>query len=90
MPIYEFECDECQEVTELWQSMSDAPLEKCPKCGGSVHKLISKSSFHLKGGGWYADGYGNSKTTKQSDSPAPKKEKKAATCAKAATCPCAS
>ena len=70
MPIYEYECEECKEVVEAWQSISDEPLATCEKCGGSLHKLISMSSFHLKGGGWYADGYGssgNSKTTETTE-----------------------
>ena len=91
MPIYEYECDSCHEVTELWQNMSDDPLTRCPKCGGPVHKLISQSSFQLKGGGWYADGYSSS----SGSSPAPaaksvKKTEKPAACPNAASCPCAS
>lgn len=57
MPIYEYQCDNCQLVTEAWQSLADEPLTTCQTCAGSLRKLISKSSFHLKGGGWYADGY---------------------------------
>ncbi len=57
MPIYEYECDGCQAVHELVQKMSDAPLETCPTCGGRVKKLISLSSFHLKGTGWYNTDY---------------------------------
>ena len=57
MPIYEYECDECKEVVEAMQSFSDEPLTDCPSCSGTLHKLISRSSFHLKGGGWYSDGY---------------------------------
>ena len=62
MPVYEYECPECKRVFEVQQRMSDAPLSTCPECGGAVKKLISMSAFHLKGGGWYADGYtcGNS------------------------------
>ncbi|MEN8140531.1 MAG: FmdB family zinc ribbon protein [Thermodesulfobacteriota bacterium] len=94
MPIYEYECQECQSITELWQSMSDGPLEKCPDCDGPVQKLISQSSFHLKGGGWYADGYGNSKSSGASKDSTPAKSKakaeKKASCPKAANCPCAS
>ena len=37
--------------------MSDKPLKKCPDCSGKVQKLISRSSFHLKGSGWYATDY---------------------------------
>lgn len=87
MPIYEYECDECHKVVETWQSMSDKPLSTCKECGGSMKKIISQSAFHLKGGGWYADGYSSSGTasTKSTSS----SEKKAA-CPNAASCPCAS
>ncbi len=70
MPIYEYECSECHNIFEITQSMSDAPLTICSTCSGPLKKLISRSAFHLKGGGWYADGYGQSK--KNGDSPAEK------------------
>lgn len=57
MPIYEYQCESCQDVIEKWQSLSDKPLTSCPSCSGAMKKLISRSSFQLKGGGWYADGY---------------------------------
>ena len=57
MPVYEYECRGCGKVHEVWQSMNDAPLASCPDCDGEVYKIISRSSFHLKGGGWFADGY---------------------------------
>src|SRR5207247_8093129 len=58
MPIYEYRCTSCGAVTEVLQrSMSDKPLKKCPKCSGEVEKLISRSSFHLKGSGWYVTDY---------------------------------
>jgi putative FmdB family regulatory protein len=57
MPVYEYECDKCEKVFEVQQRMSDAPLEKCPECDAPVRKLVSMSSFQLKGGGWYSDGY---------------------------------
>ena len=60
MPIYEYECNSCKKVIEITQRISDAPLSECPDCSGSVRKLISVSSFQLKGGGWYADGYNGS------------------------------
>lgn len=37
--------------------MSDKPLSKCPTCRSKVEKLVSAAAFHLKGGGWYVDGY---------------------------------
>lgn len=61
MPIYEYECAKCGHEFEREQRMSDPPVKTCPKCKGrKVTKLISRSSFVLKGGGWYADGYSDS------------------------------
>ncbi|NLZ16418.1 MAG: zinc ribbon domain-containing protein [Desulfobulbaceae bacterium] len=61
MPIYEYECNQCDKTLEVSQSIKDAPLSTCPDCGQPVRKLISASSFLLKGGGWYADGYTHAK-----------------------------
>ena len=57
MPIYEYQCEACQDIIEAQQSLSDKPLTTCPACAGALKKLISRSSFQLKGGGWYSDGY---------------------------------
>ncbi len=57
MPIYEYECSDCGALTEAWQKITDPPLEKCDKCGGQLRKLISQSTFHLKGTGWYVTDY---------------------------------
>jgi len=57
MPIYEYECLECGKITEAWQRFSDAPLDSCEHCSGRVKKLVSHSSFHLKGSGWYVSDY---------------------------------
>jgi len=64
MPIYEYQCDNCQQLTEAWQSLAEAPLTTCQSCSGTLKKIISMSSFHLKGGGWYADGYSGSSNQK--------------------------
>jgi putative FmdB family regulatory protein len=57
MPIYEYRCADCNHQFELMQKFSDPPLEQCPSCAGQVHKLISRSAFHLKGSGWYVTDY---------------------------------
>jgi putative FmdB family regulatory protein len=58
MPIYEYRCNGCGEVFEVIRKFSDKPLKKCILCGvDKVEKLISQSSFVLKGGGWHKDGY---------------------------------
>ena len=59
MPVYEYECSGCQKIFEVQQRLSEKPLSACPECGTEVRKLISRSSFQLKGGGWYSDGYSN-------------------------------
>jgi putative FmdB family regulatory protein len=62
MPIYEYQCGACGHRFEEWQKMSDPPVRTCPKCKAKkVEKLISQTSFSLKGGGWYSDLYGSSK-----------------------------
>ncbi|MBA3071209.1 MAG: zinc ribbon domain-containing protein [Nitrospirae bacterium] len=57
MPIYEYECLNCGEIHEARQKFSDKPLSKCPKCGGTLKKIISNTSFILKGTGWYKTDY---------------------------------
>ena len=57
MPIYEYQCKKCGHQTELWQKFSDPPLARCERCNGKMKKLISQSTFHLKGGGWYVTDY---------------------------------
>ena len=59
MPFYEWKCKNpsCDHVFETLQSMRELdPL--CPKCKSKVRRLISKTSFQLKGDGWYKDHYG--------------------------------
>jgi putative FmdB family regulatory protein len=59
MPIYEYRCTKCEHEFEAWQKMSDPPIKVCPKCHAhKVEKLVSLSSFQLKGSGWYATDYG--------------------------------
>ena len=57
MPVYEYECQKCGDVLEVSQRISDTPLKDCPRCTGTLKKIISATAFHLKGGGWYSDGY---------------------------------
>ncbi len=57
MPIYEYECLNCGKQYEISQRFNDEPLSRCPECGGHVHKLISRTSFILKGTGWYVTDY---------------------------------
>jgi putative FmdB family regulatory protein len=68
MPIYEYECTKCGNIEEALQKFSDKPLTKCNHCSGKLHKLVSQSTFHLKGTGWYVTDYADKskKSTKAS------------------------
>lgn len=58
MPLYEYECTKCGKNFEALQKFSDAPLTTCSLCGGGpVNKRLSRTSFQLKGNGWYATDY---------------------------------
>jgi putative FmdB family regulatory protein len=63
MPIYEYECSQCHQTSDALQKVNDPPPETCPRCGAhnSLSRLLSRTSFVLKGGGWYADLYSSSK-----------------------------
>ena len=61
MPIYEYQCENCDEVFEISQKISDPPPSR-HHCGSTrIKRLLSSTSFVLKGGGWYADGYASAK-----------------------------
>ena len=61
MPIYEYRCEKCENQFEMLQKITAEPLKECPECGGPVNKLVSSTSFILKGGGWYATDYGKNR-----------------------------
>lgn len=80
MPIYEYRCNKCEATDEVLQKVSDPAPEECPSCGTkkSMEKLISQTSFQLKGGGWYKDLYSSTKPAQESkDKPKKKAESKA-------------
>ena len=63
MPIYEYVCKQCGKLTDVLQKLNDPAPDACPACGakGPLEKVISRTSFVLKGGGWYSDLYGSKK-----------------------------
>ncbi|HEC26562.1 MAG TPA: zinc ribbon domain-containing protein [Gammaproteobacteria bacterium] len=80
MPIYEYKCEECGHQLEVIQRFSDDLLTECPKCNKqALKKMISASTFRLKGTGWYETDFKNS--GKKPDKKAAKPEKKAASSA---------
>ena len=59
MPIYEYQCPKCGNVFEEWAKASESHKEEpCPKCGTPSPRIISRTSFVLKGDGWYVSDYG--------------------------------
>ena len=62
MPIYEYQCTECDHIIEKIESFkSEIRTIMCPFCNGISNRILSLGSFHLKGSGWYKDGYGKKK-----------------------------
>ncbi len=61
MPIYEYQCDDCGDRTEVLQRLSDDKLKECGKCGGALQRLISAPAVQFKGTGWYVTDYGGRK-----------------------------
>lgn len=61
MPLYAYRCTACGAHEEHLQRFSDPPMTKCEVCGGALEKELTGAAFHLKGGGWYKDGYASSK-----------------------------
>ena len=59
MPIYEYHCSKCEGKFEIIHGISESPKTKCPECGGKMKRQVSLGAFHLKGSGWYKDGYAN-------------------------------
>ncbi|MBI2082234.1 MAG: zinc ribbon domain-containing protein [Deltaproteobacteria bacterium] len=76
MPLYSYKCRSCQKEHEVIQKFSDPPLKKCPVCGGKLEKLIQASTFQLKGGGWYKDGYSSVKSGSASQTTVKKEPEK--------------
>ncbi|HEY1265955.1 MAG TPA: zinc ribbon domain-containing protein [Candidatus Binatia bacterium] len=87
MPIYEYHCDKCGDF-ETTQRITEKPLSRCPTCKGKVKKLISNTSFQLKGTGWYITDYGRkgkSDNGSSSKSESSKSESKSSSEAKSET-----
>ena len=65
MPIYEYQCDECEHKLEALQKISDDPLKQCPECGqDGLRKLVSAAAFRLSGSGWYETDFKDKKEQK--------------------------
>ena len=73
MPIYEYECRSCRYRFEELQKITEDPLRRCPKCGKEkLVKLVSNTSFQLKGTGWYVTDFKDKKSKKEGEKPSGK------------------
>lgn len=70
MPIYEYLCQDCKQIFEDWQQDHKERDIPCPVCGGNAKRIISSTSFVLKGGGWYANGYSGAAESASTAKPA--------------------
>lgn len=72
MPTYEYKCDNCDHLFEIYQSMKDDKLTKCPECGKeTLRRLIGTGSgLIFKGSGFYLTDYKNKPSEKSASSPA--------------------
>ena len=69
MPIYEYYCDACGHEFEVMQKITDRPIRKCEKCKKlKAKRSISKTSFVLKGSGWYVTDYGGANASRAKES----------------------
>lgn len=57
MPIYEYRCDDCEQVFEAIQRISDEPLDACRRCGGAARRIVSSPAIQFLGSGWYVTDY---------------------------------
>lgn len=62
MPTYEYRCDECEHQFEVFQKMSDDPVEECESCGSPVRRMLFPVAIHFKGSGFYTTDYARKKT----------------------------
>jgi putative FmdB family regulatory protein len=74
MPIYEYVCEKCNNHLEVMQKITEEPLTTCPECEGQLKKMISNTSFVLKGTGWYVTDYASNKNN-SSKAPAANNQK---------------
>lgn len=84
MPIYEYRCEKCGSHIEVIQKLSDPPLKRCKKCRGKLVKAVSRTSFQLKGSGWYKTDYSPKSSSAEKDKPEKPTEKKTETKSSAA------
>ena len=70
MPLYEYQCEECGQRTEVLQRVGAPPIGPCASCGGEMRRLVSAPAFRFKGSGWYVTDYARKGPGKDKGEPA--------------------
>ncbi len=84
MPTYEYECLECKHKFDVFQSIKDDPIKKCPECGSKVRKLFGNAGIIFKGSGFYVNDYKKGVPPQQNDSSS---KETCSSCNAAGNCP---
>ena len=87
MPVYEFQCKQCNQIFEYQQRLADEPKSVCEACGGALEKLISRSAFQFKDNSWYKDLYASTKPAADAGGGAPAAPAKTETASPAPAAP---
>lgn len=70
MPLYEYQCTQCNRVFEAIRKFSDPDLTECSQCGGQLERLLSAPAIQFRGSGWYVNDYAKkSSANGRQDSP---------------------
>ena len=85
MPIYEYVCEKCGSRIEVIQKVGDTPRKRCSKCKGKLEKKISRTSFQLRGSGWYKTDYSSGQKDSSKEKPETLPDKKSESQTKKAT-----
>ncbi len=75
MPIYEYRCEACKRIFEVFQKINEEPVTKCQFCGGNGRKVISPVGFILKGSGFYVNDYPSESRKKETETKKESKDK---------------
>ena len=87
MPLYEYQCTNCEERVEILQRISDPPYSHCPKCGAEMKKLLSAPAIQFKGSGFYKTDYASKPAAKSESKAETKSETKSDTKSESSTTP---
>ncbi len=74
MPTYEYLCQTCSHRFDVWQKMTDEPLQTCPECGNHIRRVLYPAGIVFKGSGFYKTDHGSGLAASNGNSSNGKKE----------------